>query len=363
MSEVHPTEPPTKKQKVTHLPESIEVEMSEQKNGNGAGNGAANGGGDIDESLYSRQLYVLGHDAMRKMAASTILICGMGGLGVEVAKDVALGGVKSVTIQDTKCTSYEDLSTQFFLRNDDLGKNRAEATLPRLVELNEYVSTTCTTEPVSTALVSKYNVVVLTDSTREEQLSIGEFCHGNGIKLICANSNGVFGSIFCDFGPEFRVSDTNGEQVLSVMVSAISKDADGIVTCLDEKRHGFEDGDHVTFHEVGGMTELNGSAPRKIVVKGPYTFSIGDTSDLSQYTSGGIVTQVKIPTAVTFKSMREALKDPEVVLTDFGKFEQPYQYHICYLALSEFVKAEGRYPKPYNKEDGEKFVTACKAAN
>ena len=61
--------------------------------------------------------------------------------------------------------------------------------------------------------------------------------------------------------------------------------------------------------------------------------------------------------------MGEALKDPEVVLTDFGKFEQPYQYHICYLALSEFLKEEGRYPKPYNKEDGEKFVTACKAAN
>lgn len=44
--------------------------------------------------------------------------------------------------------------------------------------------------------------------------------------------------------------DTNGEAVLSVMVSAVSKDSDGIVTCLDEKRHGLEDGDHVTFHEV-----------------------------------------------------------------------------------------------------------------
>ena len=37
---------------------------------------------------------------------------------------------------------------------------------------------------------------------------------------------------------------------MSVMVSAVSKDADGIVTCLDERRHGFEDGDHVTFAEV-----------------------------------------------------------------------------------------------------------------
>lgn len=47
---------------------------------------AANGSGqDIDESLYSRQLYVLGHDAMRRMATSDVLISGLGGLGVEVS--------------------------------------------------------------------------------------------------------------------------------------------------------------------------------------------------------------------------------------------------------------------------------------
>lgn len=46
---------------------------------------------DIDEGLYSRQLYVLGHDAMRRMASSDVLISGLGGLGVEVAKNVILG--------------------------------------------------------------------------------------------------------------------------------------------------------------------------------------------------------------------------------------------------------------------------------
>ena len=49
---------------------------------------------------------------MRKMAASSILICGLGGLGVEIAKDIILGGVKSVTLQDTKTTSWQDLSSQ-----------------------------------------------------------------------------------------------------------------------------------------------------------------------------------------------------------------------------------------------------------
>ena len=36
---------------------------------------------------------------------------------------------------------------------------------------------------------------MLTDSTREEQLAIGDFCHSHSIKLICANTHGVFGYV------------------------------------------------------------------------------------------------------------------------------------------------------------------------
>ena len=40
--------------------------------------------GDIDESLYSRQLYVLGHEAMKRMGSSHVLVAGLRGLGVEI---------------------------------------------------------------------------------------------------------------------------------------------------------------------------------------------------------------------------------------------------------------------------------------
>ena len=49
---------------------------------------------------------------MRKMQSSNILICGMGGLGVEIAKNIILAGVKSVTIHDQKSVSFPDLSSQ-----------------------------------------------------------------------------------------------------------------------------------------------------------------------------------------------------------------------------------------------------------
>jgi ubiquitin-activating enzyme E1 len=72
------------------------------------------------------------------------------------------------------------------------------------------------------------------------------------------------------------------------------------VTCLDETRHGLEDGDFVTFAEVQGMEELNACEPRKVSVKGPYTFSIGDTSGLGDYVRGGVFTQVKMPKMIEF---------------------------------------------------------------
>lgn len=66
--------------------------LLQSMSGNGCSN---NGASDIDEALYSRQLYVLGHDAMRRMASSDILIAGLGGLGVEVrARQLANDGLQ-----------------------------------------------------------------------------------------------------------------------------------------------------------------------------------------------------------------------------------------------------------------------------
>ena len=78
---------------------------------------------DIDESLYSRQLYVLGHEAMRKMAQSNVLISGMRGLGVEIAKNVILGGVRSVALHDQGVAEFQDLSSQFYLSEADVSGN------------------------------------------------------------------------------------------------------------------------------------------------------------------------------------------------------------------------------------------------
>lgn len=323
-----------------------------------------NGGGqEIDEGLYSRQLYVLGHEAMKKMGLSNVLVSGMKGLGLEVAKNVILAGVKSVTIHDPENCHIEDLSSQFYLSEKDVGKNRAELAATKLSELNSYVPVSVHTGKLDEATILKFQVVVLTNSSIEEQLQIGDVAHKNGVKLIVADTRGLFGQLFCDFGTDFSVSDTNGEQCVNNMIASVTKDAESVVTCLDETRHGMEDGDHVTFSEVKGMTELNGCAPRKIKVLGPYTFSIGDTSSFSEYVRGGIVTQVKVPKIVHFKSMRESINQPEHFITDFAKFDRPSQLHLGFQTLHEYKKVTGLLPRPKNKADILKFLSIAKDLN
>uniref|UniRef100_A0A8B9Z6M8 E1 ubiquitin-activating enzyme n=1 Tax=Buteo japonicus TaxID=224669 RepID=A0A8B9Z6M8_9AVES len=248
------------------------------------------------------------------------------------------------------------LPPKFYLREEDVGQNRAEATLPRLAELNAYVAVTSTRQPLSQELLAPFQVVVLTNSSLEEQLWVGDFCHSHGIKLVVADTRGLFGQLFCDFGDDMVVTDTNGEQPLSAMVSMVTKGCPGEVTCLDEARHGFETGDFVTFTEVEGMEELNSCGPVEIRVLGPYTFSIGDTSGFGDYVRGGIVTQVKMPKHIRFKRLREALAEPEMMITDFGKAERPPIMHWGWQALHRFIRQHGRPPRPRHQGDAAEVV-------
>lgn len=104
------------------------------------------------------------------------------------------------------------------------------------------------------------------------------------------------------------------------------------------------------------MTELNGHAPIKIKVLGPYTFSIGNTSNYGTYVRGGIVTQVKMPQTLSFKSLEVAKKEPAFVITDYGKFDHAPNLHIAFQALDQFVVEHGRLPKPWSDSDAKLFL-------
>lgn len=202
--------------------------------------------------------------------------------------------------------------------------------------------------------------VVFTDATLDKAIEYDEFCHNHEppIAFIKSEVRGLFGSVFCDFGPEFTVFDVDGEEPHTGIVASISNDNPAAVYCIDDERLGFQDGDLVVFSEVDGMNELNDGKPRKVKNVRPYSFTLEeDTTNFDRYKKGGIVTQVKLPKVLHFKPLKVALKEPgDYLLSDFSKYNRPPLLHLAFLALDKFRHELGRFPVAGSKEDAQKLI-------
>uniref|UniRef100_A0A8C5NHN3 E1 ubiquitin-activating enzyme n=1 Tax=Gouania willdenowi TaxID=441366 RepID=A0A8C5NHN3_GOUWI len=286
--------------------------------------------------LCSRQRYVLGDSAMHQMAQSSVFLSGMGGLGVEIAKNIVLAGVKAVTLHDTKQCETWDLGCNFFIHKEDVfnQRRRVEVVCPRVAELNPYVHVDTSLCPLDDntdlSFLRKYQCVILTEARL--------------ISLHLCDAFGICVRVFCDFGEEFEVSDPTGEEPKEIFIQNISQDNPGVVTCMDNQPHGLQTGQSVIFREVGGMEELNGSV-RQATVLSPHSFSIGDTAHLHSYAHGGYFVLVKTPKTFRFETLEQQLYDPQLLIPDFSKPEVSLKnIHVAMLALETFQEQHSRLP-------------------
>ncbi|XP_058077035.1 ubiquitin-activating enzyme E1 2-like isoform X2 [Magnolia sinica] len=322
---------------------------------------------EIDEDLHSRQLAVYGRETMRRLFASNVLVSGIQGLGVEIAKNLILAGVKSITLHDEGTVELWDLSSNFYFSENDIGKNRALACIQKLQELNNAVVISALTTSLSKEHLSKFQAVVFTDIGLEKAIEFDDYCHNHQppISFIKSEVRGLFGSVFCDFGPKFTVIDVDGEEPHTGIIASISNDNPALVSCVDDERLEFQDGDLVVFSEVQGMTELNDGKPRKVKNARPYSFTLEeDTAKFGPYEKGGIVMQVKQPKVLNFKRLRDALRDPgDFLLSDFSKFDRPPLLHLAFQALDKFICEMGRFPVAGSEEDAQRLIALATSIN
>ncbi|WJX63643.1 E1 ubiquitin-activating protein [Trifolium repens] len=322
---------------------------------------------EIDEDLHSRQLAVYGRETMRRLFASSVLVSGMRGLGAEIAKNLILAGVKSVTLHDEGNVELWDLSSNFVFSENDIGKNRAAASVSKLQELNNAVLVLSLTTKLTKEQLSNFQAVVFTEISLEKAVEFNDYCHSHQppIAFIKTEVRGLFGAVFCDFGPEFTVFDVDGEEPHTGIIASVSNDNPALVSCVDDERLEFQDGDLVVFSEVHGMKELNDGKPRKIKNARAYSFTLEeDTTNYGAYEKGGIVTQVKQPKVLNFKPLREALSDPgEFLLSDFSKFDRPPLLHLAFQALDKFISEIGRFPVAGSEDDAQKFISIANNIN
>ena len=331
----------------------------------------------MDKNFYSRQIGTYGLGTQTKIMKMNILIYGMRGVGVETAKNLVLAGPKSLTIFDQNICKINDLTSNYFLKEEDVKnkKRRDEASITNLSELNPLVNVNLMKgndliqdiQKKSKDEESKYNLVIITEFLKKEILEkIDDLCRAENIGFILSLEFGIYGFVFVDFGKNFIIYDETGDEVKEYLISFITKEENGKVI-INTSLSGdikLTSNDLISFKEIEGMTELNNCKPMKIKIDGDI-IEIGDTSKFSDYISGGVLFNVKEPKTINFESFKERVNEP---IKEGEEYNNPLDFanpniqeilRIGLLALFDFYDKNNSLPEINNNKDaGELFNIA-----
>ena len=175
------------------------------------------------ENRSSRQAYTIGKNAMSKMSDKIILIVGLTSIGISVAKMVIQNGAKQVILcNNGACDRItpQDFRS-FFVKTEDIGKNKSDVLLNRLQKLNPYTKVIYHNDKIKPDNMNninnmnnmnntQYSVAIFCDMNLVKLVPYNEVCRTNGIKFISANSFGLFGGVFSDFGNQCETNNPNG---------------------------------------------------------------------------------------------------------------------------------------------------------
>uniref|UniRef100_A0A336K9T0 SUMO-activating enzyme subunit 1 n=1 Tax=Culicoides sonorensis TaxID=179676 RepID=A0A336K9T0_CULSO len=154
-----------------------------------------------EAELYDRQIRLWGLESQKRLRSARILIAGLNGAGAEVAKNIILSGVKSVTLLDDKLVTELDFCSQFFVPQNALGKNRAEASEKRAQALNPMVEVKVDIgnfANMSDEYFKDFDVVCISEGKIEDLVRVDNICRAANVKFFAFDLWGMFGYSFAD---------------------------------------------------------------------------------------------------------------------------------------------------------------------
>jgi ubiquitin-like 1-activating enzyme E1 A len=125
----------------------------------------------------------------------------MKALASEVAKNLVLAGIHSLTVIDHALVTEPDLGAQFFISESDIGTNRAEAAAPNIRKLNPRVTVNVDQADIRTKspdYFSSFDVVIATDLSPDILNIINTVTRLNHKPFYAAGVHGFYGFIFSD---------------------------------------------------------------------------------------------------------------------------------------------------------------------
>lgn len=141
--------------------------------------------------------------AQQKIRNASVLLITMKGLGNEIAKNLVLAGIGTLTILDHENVTEADLGAQFLVSQAEghVGTNRAQAALASLQELNPRVTIIVNTEDVrrkGATYFTMFDMIIATDLDPDALNVINTATRVNLRPFYAAGTHGLYGFIFAD---------------------------------------------------------------------------------------------------------------------------------------------------------------------
>ncbi|RWA12896.1 hypothetical protein EKO27_g2198 [Xylaria grammica] len=152
-------------------------------------------------ALYDRQIRLWGMQAQQKIQAANILLISMKAIANEIAKNLVLAGIGSLTIVDDQVVTETDLGAQFFLSQENVGQNRAEAAAVQVQKLNPRVKVIPDSGSIMTkgaSYFAAFDVVIAIDLNPTLLAFINTATRLHNRQFYAAGVHGLYGYIFCD---------------------------------------------------------------------------------------------------------------------------------------------------------------------
>jgi adenylyltransferase/sulfurtransferase len=145
-----------------------------------------------------------GDDAVRALAAASVLVVGAGGLGAPVLTYLAGSGLRRVTIVDHDVVDLSNLARQTLFAAADVGRSKAECAAERVRGVDPELEVVAIAGSFRPEHVAGHDVVVDAADSVEVTRAISDACSRAGVPFVWGTVLGLDGqvSVFHDSGSE-----------------------------------------------------------------------------------------------------------------------------------------------------------------
>ncbi len=147
------------------------------------------------EEQYLRNIFMIGENSQKKLAESTVIVIGVGGVGSHSVESLARAGVGNLILIDSDNFDITNLNRQLGALHKTINKKKVDVMKSRILEINPKCNVQAVSDFIDASNVEKlleFNADFLIDAidTFDSKYELIKFCLKQEVKFISCMGTG-----------------------------------------------------------------------------------------------------------------------------------------------------------------------------